>query len=134
MRGNVLHNSIARDAGDICTQLAIRSRLEHSIKVNGRYLYLDVAAWVCGQMVAIEIETSIRRISNTVAKAMELGIELWIVVPRRKLRHQVANKLKKLDYDDFGITIKLLLLDELWQALRQKLSLNIAANCWPDRQ
>jgi hypothetical protein len=129
MRGNALHNSIANDARDACSDLGIHSHLEYSIMINGRYLYLDVAAWLCDRLIAIEIETSLRHIDSTVAKARELGLELLIVVPRRKLRRQVANKLKKLYSRTLGKQPGVVLLDELKAMLTHRITGDITANC-----
>ena len=129
MRGNALHNSIASDTRDACSDLGIHSHLEYSIMINGRYLYLDVAAWLCDRLIAIEIETSLRHIDSTVAKARELGLELLIVVPRRKLRRQVANKLKKLYGRTLGKQPSVVLLDELKATLTRRITGDITANC-----
>jgi len=128
MRGQVLHNHIASEIKAVCDRLSIRSKLEYPVCTDKAKVYFDVAAWINGSFMACEVETTIRRVIHNVEKAHMAGAELWLVVPTRKLKRQIANKLRKIETKPSGKEIKLLLLEEVSSELMNKLSLSIPAN------
>jgi len=128
MNQGILHDSYASDIHRMCAELAILSRTEYGVRVNGRCLSIDVAAWIANRFVAIEIETTVHHIDKTIAKVCMAGAELWIVVPTRKLRGQMRNKLRRLDlYTDNG-RFKLLLQSQVEQEFANSLSQSTPAN------
>ena len=128
MRGKALHNYMASEIKAACDQLSVRSELEYAIRFDDVKVYFDIALWVKESFLVCEVETTLRNVIHNVQKAYAFGAELWIVVPTRKLRRQVANKLRRVELKPAGQEINLLLLNQFKQALTNKLLLSIAAN------
>lgn len=128
MRGKALHNYMASEIKTACNQLSVRSELEYAIQFDGVKVYFDIALWVKESFLVCEVETTLRNVIHNVQKAHAAGVELWVIVPTRKLRRQVANRLGRIEIKPAGRQINLLLLDQFTQALTNKLSLSIVAN------
>jgi len=128
MRGKALHNYMASEIKAACNQLSVRSELEYAIRFDDVKVYFDIALWVKESFLVCEVETTLRNVIHNIQKAHAAGVELWIVVPTRKLRRQVASKLRRVELKPAGQEINLLLLNQFKQALTNKLSLSIPAN------
>ena len=57
---------------------------------NGVTTFFDVYAVKGRREVAVEVETSVRHVVDNVRKAQAVGIDVWIVVPSRKLQRVVG--------------------------------------------
>jgi hypothetical protein len=128
MRGRVLHNCLAEDVKAVCDRKRIRSVMEYAVCSPSTTAYFDVAAWPAKRFVAIEIETTVRHIDRTLAKAQMAGVELWVVVPTRKLRGQIKNKLRRLGIRAKNGHFKLFLQSQVEQEFTNYLSLSTPAN------
>ena len=128
MRGRVLHNCLAEDVKAVCDRKRIRSVMEYAVCLPSTTAYFDVAAWLANRFVAIEIETTVRHIDRTVAKARMAGVELWVVVPTRKLRGQIKNRLRRLGIRVKNGRFKLFLQSQVEQEFTNYLSLSTPAN------
>ena len=129
MKQRISHKACVAEICRVCTQMAIAAKAGYCVKLNGQYVYVDVAAWLNGRFVAVEVETTVRNVGFTVAKARQLGAILWIVVPRRKLRGQMTHKLKKLGICCNNGRFKVLVHSQVEQELTNYLSQSKPANC-----
>jgi hypothetical protein len=128
MRGKILHNALAGDVKAACDRQRIRSKTEYAVCLPSWTGYFDIAAWPANRFVAIEIETTVRHIDRTVAKAAGAGAELWVVVPTRKLRGQIRNRLKRLGIRAQKGRFKLFVQSQVEEALTNYLSQTTPAN------
>jgi hypothetical protein len=104
------------------------ARREYLFHRNDVTTYFDVFAQRGSVALAFEVETTSRHAVDNARKASLVGIPLWFVVPRRRLKLELTRKLKPLDLRPGGEPIKILLLAQLEQELRNYLSLFIPAN------
>jgi hypothetical protein len=86
---------------------------EHRFRANGTTTYIDLFAVHERYRLACEIETTSRHALDNAQKAQAVGIPLWFLVPTRKVKRQIANKLKTQELTPGGEPIKVLLLSEL---------------------
>ena len=67
---------------------------------NGGKDYIDLVASCSAFDLAIEIETTPRNVLSNATKANELGLQLWIVTPNKKISSAVARKLRQSAFTD----------------------------------
>ena len=101
MRGKTLHKYMAQRAAEGLHALGFEVSAEYPICLsNGGKDYIDLLASCCAFVLAIEIETTPRNVLSNASKATELGLQLWIVTPNKKISSAVARKLKQSTYTD----------------------------------
>jgi hypothetical protein len=128
MRGKPLHNLIARDVQEIARKFFDFTGREYRLSKNGVTTYLDVFARRDSIALAFEVETTVRCGAKNARKAAHVGVPLWIIVPKRRLRSEIARRLGPLGLKPGGEPIKILLLGQLEQELTNYLSIFIPAN------
>jgi hypothetical protein len=113
MRGDPFHNRLAEKARTTFEHFRWRVSTEHRFQANGTTTYFDLFAENRRHKLACEIETTARHAMDNAQKAQAVGIPLWFVVPTRKVKRQIADKLKTRNLTPGGKQIKMLLLGEL---------------------
>lgn len=93
MRGGAFHNKIVEQAKAIFNEHGWQVHTEYRYRKNGITTYLDILAVKGNRKIACEIETTARHGVDNAAKAVSAGLDLWIIVPSRKLRHQIERRL-----------------------------------------
>jgi hypothetical protein len=86
---------------------------EHRFRANGTTTYIDLLAVIHRYRLACEIETTPRHALDNARKAQAVGIPLWFVVPTRKVKRQITNKLKTQNLTPGDERFKVLLIGEL---------------------
>jgi len=123
LRGGKLHNYLVLESEGIFRDAGFETYQEHPKKLpDGGLDFVDLLAEKKGFLICIEVETSARYILTNAAKAEQLGLPLVVVVPTRKVKRAVQNKLRKTDIRPGGCDIYILLLSQLKQEL---------TNCFP---
>ena len=128
MRGKPLHNLKAIEIKDIAGKFFSFVSCEYRFQRNGVTTYFDVFAQRDSVTLAVEVETTSRHVIDNARKAFLVGVPLWFVVLRRKLKLELMRKLKPLDLKPGGQPIKILFLAQLEQELTNYISLLIPAN------
>ena len=101
MRGKALHKYISQKTAEGLDALGFEVSAEYPICLaNGGKDYIDLVASCCAFDLAIEIETTPRNVLSNATKANELGLQLWIVTPNKKISSAVARKLKQSAFTD----------------------------------
>lgn len=101
MRGKALHKYMAQEAAEALISLGFEISAEYPICLaNGGKDYIDLVASCCAFDLAIEIETTPRNVLSNATKANELGLQLWIITPNKKISSAVARKLKQSAFTD----------------------------------
>ena len=113
MRGKEFHNMIAAKVGAICKTDGWNVYAEHPYRKDSIITYLDLLIVKNGKQIACEIETTPRHAIDNAAKAMLVGIDLWIIVASRKVRNQINRKLISTLPPNSCNSISILLLDQL---------------------
>jgi len=93
MRGELFHNKIVHDTADIFSRNKWHVLLEYRYQNDLVTTYFDLFAVKNGRQIACEIETTTRHLLDNARKASLAGIELWIIVPSRKLLRQADKQL-----------------------------------------
>jgi hypothetical protein len=129
MRGGVLHNHLARQAGVIFHQAGFQVWYEYPVRLhNGHLDFVDLIIQQGDCQICIEIETTARHVIDNVIKAKQAYLPLWIVVPNLKVQHAVTAKLADTELRPGGLRIYILLLGQLKQTLTNCFPLIIAAD------
>lgn len=114
LRGGALHNYLVLESEGILQNAGFETYQEHPKKLpDGGLDFIDLLAEREGFLVCIEVETSARYVLTNAAKAEQLGLPLIVVVPTRKVKRAVQNKLRKTDIRPGGHDIYILLLAQL---------------------
>ncbi|MHC4680118.1 MAG: hypothetical protein ACYTEK_15635 [Planctomycetota bacterium] len=113
MRGDLFHNRLTQKARTTFEHFRWRVSIEHRFQANETTTYFDLLAVNGHHNLACEIETTPRHAMDNAQKAQAVGIPLWFVVPTRKVKRQIADKLKAQNLTPGGERIKVLLLSEL---------------------
>lgn len=123
LRGGILHNYLVIASEDIFQNAGFDTHQECPIKLpDGGLDFVDLLAEKNGFLVCIEVETTARYVLTNAAKAEQLGLPLVVVVPTRKVKLAVQNKLSKTNVKPGGHDIYILMLTQLKQEL---------TNCFP---
>ena len=128
MRGDPLHNFMAPEVQGIADRFCDFTSLECRFRKNGVTTFFDVFARRGAISLAFEIETTSRHAVDNAQKACAVGVPMWIVVPRRRLRRKLFRQLDSLELRPGNEPIKILLLGQVEQELTNYLSLFIPAN------
>ena len=118
MRGGKFHNKIVEEAKTIFSNHDWQTYTEHRYHRNGITTYLDLLAIKEDHRIGCEVETTIRHVIDNTIKARSVGILLWIIVPSRKLYHQVKRKLSSLGIAINRNSVRILLLSQLESELK----------------
>ena len=114
IRGGTLHNHLVLESECILQNAGFKTYQEHPKKLpDGGLDFVDLLVEKKGFMVCIEVETSARYVLTNAAKAEQLGLPLVVVVPTRKVKRAVRNKLRKTDIRPGDHDIYILLLSQL---------------------
>lgn len=123
LRGGGLHNHLVLAAEKIFLQAGYHTWQESPQKLpDGRLDFVDLLVRQGNCLICVEIETSIRNVTNNVLKASQLGLPLIILVPNRRVKKAVRTKLESIRFTPGGCPIYILLLSQLEQEVR---------NCFP---
>lgn len=118
LRGGGLHNHLVREVRQIFQEAGFCTREEHPIHIpNGHLDFIDLLVKRGDCSICVEVETSARHVLSNAAKAEQAGLPMWIIVPNRKVRKAVANKLDSSSLRPGGLRIYILLLGQLEQQL-----------------
>jgi hypothetical protein len=124
LRGGALHNYLVFESEGILQGAGFETYQEHPKKLpDGGLDFVDLLAEKEGFVVCIEVETSARYVLTNAAKAEQLGLPLIVVVPTRKVKKSVQNKLYRTDIRPGGHDIYILLLTQLKQEVTNSFSL-----------
>lgn len=122
MRGEPLHNFIARDVEKTASKFFPFVRSEYRVGRDGVTTYFDTFAQNDSVALAFEVETTARHAVDNAIKAISVGVPIWVIVPNRRLQRQLDRKLNLPELRPGGEDIKILLLRQLEQELRDYLS------------
>jgi hypothetical protein len=128
MRGKPFHNSMVTDLREMASKFFSFIGREYRVSRNGVTDDLDLFARRDPVSLAFEVETTSRHAVDNAIKAALVEVPLWIIVPRRSLKIDVAHKLEPLGLRPGGEPVKILLLGQVEQELTNYLSLFIPAN------
>ena len=129
LRGGKLHNYLVIESESILQDAGFETYQEHPKKLSdGGVDFIDLLAKKGDFMICIEVETTARYVLTNTAKAEQLGLPLIVIVPTRKVRKAVRNKLKQSTISPGGCGIYILLLAQLKQELMNKFPLFSPAN------
>jgi len=117
MRGSPFHNKIAQEAQTIFISQNWQIFVEYGYKVDFSTVYFDLFATRGCQKLACQIETTSRHVIENVLKAQAVPIHVWFIVPNRKVRRQIVNKLNRNNIRLNRERLKLLLLSNLEKEL-----------------
>ena len=134
MRGQPFHNLIASRVKTILQGFFRCVYLEYRFRRNGAVTDFDVFAQENLFALAIEVETTCRHGVDNAKKAAAVNVPLWIIVPTQTLRAKLSRRLQRLGLRPGGEPIKIFLLGQLEQEVRNYLSLFIVANKQKDKQ
>ena len=134
MRGKPFHNLIVSRAKTILQGFFRCVYLEYRFRRNGVVTDFDVFAQEDLFVLAIEVETTCRHGIDNAKKAAAIDVPLWIIVPTQALRAKLSRQLQLLELRPGGEPIKIFLLGQLEQQVRNYLSLFIVANKMKDKQ
>ena len=134
MRGKTFHNLIASKVKTILQGFFRCVYLEYRFRRNGAVTDFDVFALEDLFALAIEVETTCRHGVDNTKKAAAVYVPLWIIVPTQTLKAQLSRRLQLLELRPGGEPIKIFLLGQLEQEVRNYLSLFIVANKQKDKQ
>ncbi len=116
VRGGAFHNKIVEDVRAVFLSYGWEVETEFCCQRNGITTFFDVYAVKGDVEIACEIETSVRHVVDNVLKARAVGIEVWVVVPSRRLCRLVERKLDGVCGEDCG-EVLVLLLGEVMEEL-----------------
>lgn len=129
LRGGNLHNYLVLESEGIFRDAGFETHQEHSKKLpDGGVDFIDLLAKKGDFMICIEVETSARYVLTNAAKAQQLELPLIVIVPTRKVKKAVQNKLSNSAIKPAGCDIYILLLSQLRQELTDCFSLFSPAN------
>ena len=117
MRGNPFHNTIAHQAEAIFVRLNWHVSVEYYFTAEEITGFFDLLATKEQYRLACEIETTPRHAVDNAIKAQKAHTPLWFIVPTKKLKDQIAYRLKTLNIMSGKKPIKILLLRQLEQEL-----------------
>ncbi len=123
LRGGKLHNYLVLESECILQDAGFETHQEHPKKLpDGGLDFIDLLVQRGNCLICIEVETSARHVLTNAAKAQQLELPLIVIVPTRKVKKAVQNKLSNSAIKPAGCDIYILLLSQLKQEL---------TNCFP---
>lgn len=97
MRGGMFHNLMVARAARAFERVGFTTRLECPLSLpNGQRDFVDILVQRGGVVIAVEVETTPRYVVVNSAKAAELNLALWIVVPNSAVQAAICKKLAAL--------------------------------------
>ncbi len=129
MRGRIFHNFLVALTVATFRQMGFEVLIEYALYLaDGRADYVDLLAWRENYTAICEIETTARHALENLAKAKLLNLPLWIIVPNRKVRLEVGNKLMRAGCNPEKDSFQISMPDELPQRLTDCFPLFSLAN------
>lgn len=129
LRGGKLHNYLVTESEGILQGAGFETYQEHPKKLSGGGVdFIDLLAQKGDFMICIEVETSARYVLTNAAKAEQLGLPLVVIVPTRRIRKAVRDKLQQSAISPGGCAIYILLLSQLKQEVMDCFSFFSSAN------
>jgi hypothetical protein len=131
LRGDGFHNHLVNQAAGIFREVGLDVALEHPLTLpDGRIDFVDVWVTGLGVVLACEVETTPRYVLVNAEKALVLAVQLWVVVPDRRLKVAISRKVVTAFPQDIPGSnpgagpgaIRFLLVGEIRQALTNHLS------------
>jgi len=123
LRGGNLHNYLVLESECILREAGFETHREcPKYLPDGGLDFIDLLAQQGNCLICVEIETSARHVLTNAAKAQQLELPLIVIVPTRKVKKAVQNKLSSDAIKPAGCDIYILLLSQLKQEL---------TNCFP---
>ena len=113
MRGGAFHNKIIEEAKKIFNNHGWQAYTEHRYRCNDITTYLDLLTVKGNKKIACEVETTARHAVDNAVKALSAGLDLWIIVPSRTLRHQIEHKLISSGLNTKHKNVRILLFCQL---------------------
>ena len=93
MRGGAFHNKMVEEVASVLVVQGWKVETEFCLRSNGVVTFFDVYAIKDGREIAVEVETSARHVVDNVKKAQAVGVEVWIVVPSRRVKRAAERRL-----------------------------------------
>ena len=118
MRGEPFHNGIVDQARNIFVRHRWEVYTEYRYQYHGITTYLDIYAIRNGEEIGCEVETTSRHILDNAVKAAGASINLWIIVPSRKLHRYAKRIIATSNIPGISMT-KVLLPDQLERELSE---------------
>lgn len=129
LRGGNLHNYLVLESEGILQSAGFETYQECPKKLpDGDLDFVDLLAEREGFVVCIEVETSARHVLRNAAKAELLELPLVVIVPSRKVKKAVQNKLNNSNIRPGNHDIYILMLAQLKQELTKCFPLFSSAN------
>ena len=129
LRGGTLHNYLVLESEGILQDAGFETHREHPQHLpDGSLDFIDLLVQRGNCLICIEVETSARHVLTNAAKAQQLELPLIVIVPTRKVKKAVQNKLSKSTIKPAGCDIYILLLSQLKQELTNHFPLFSSAN------
>lgn len=123
LRGGNLHNYLVLESEGILQDAGFDTHQECPRTLpDGALDFIDLLAERDGFIVCVEVETSARHVLTNAAKSEQLGLPLVVIVPSRKVKRAVQNKLNNSNIRPGNHDIYILMLSQLKQEL---------TNCFP---
>ena len=95
VRGGAFHNKIVYDVVSVLQSHGWEVETEFRCQRNGVTTVFDVYAVKDGGVIAVEVETSVRHVVDNARKAQAVGVEVWVVVPSRRLKRTLEIRLHR---------------------------------------
>lgn len=129
LRGGNLHNYLVLESEGILQDAGFDTHQECPRTLpDGALNFIDLLAERDGFIVCIEVETSARHVLTNAAKAEQLELPLVVIVPTRKVKKAVQNKLNNSSIRPGNRDIYILMLTQLKQELTNCFPLFFSAN------
>ena len=113
MRGKDFHNTIADRAKVIFTSFNWQVYTEYRYQKNNITTYFDLYAVKGNIVIACEIETTPRHVTDNVTKALSTGVCVWVIVPTRAVLTQAKQKLASSNVNTSHKSMRILLFSQL---------------------
>jgi hypothetical protein len=118
LRGQIFHNFLVNQTKNIFMDQGFIVHTEYRLPAEkGRSDFVDILAYRERTVLLVEVETSVRHVLDNAAKAQQVNLPLWIIVPNRKVRLGVVKTLKFHPYRPGGLAIQIPVISELFQRL-----------------
>ena len=129
LRGGAFHNRLVKRCANTLQDAGFTVVLECPVKVaEGGTNFIDIMAWRGPVMVACEVETTPRNVVVNARSALALGLPLCLVIPNRRVRSAVINRLRRRLAGANWRRIWILLPDEVSQVVTNCISSFPSAN------
>ena len=93
MRGGAFHNKMIEKVASAFLSHGWEVETEFCYRGGGVVTFFDVFAVKDRREIAVEVEMSVRHVVDNVRKARAVEVEVWVVVPSRRLKRAVERTL-----------------------------------------